>query len=406
MMKKVLIISYHFPPLNVIASYRALGFAQHLKKYGFLPTVVTHSWEGDSVNLPGNDEFSVIGLSQRNSKSKFHFPHFLIRWTIGQFDNRPEDIASYRVFKEFLFEFLKKEKIDLLIGIYSPFHHVKLCYELNKQFKIPYIVDFRDLHDNRILSIYPIPYINKLKNVLVRFYFKRWLRNALFLTATSESWASYLGKLVNVKGYQILNGYESELLNQVTEEPDSNFFLITSMGNLHECQNLELFYSGLKMFLSRVEDYESVVKVSFIGVNESYKTNIKDELRRNIDSSILKIQGRVSKLEAIRFMKKSYIIVFPNPIGIKGYYTGKIFEYIGIGRPILSFPRNKELDSLLDSAKNYYSFDSEEGVSDFLFSQFQEWKLGKKNAMHKIPFFFSREAQARILADHIRNQLN
>jgi len=43
-MKKILILSYHFPPMNVIASQRALGYANNFKKFGFEPTIVTYDW--------------------------------------------------------------------------------------------------------------------------------------------------------------------------------------------------------------------------------------------------------------------------------------------------------------------------------------------------------------------------
>lgn len=44
-MKKVLIISYFFPPCNLTASQRSMGWARYLREQGWDPIVVTRNWE-------------------------------------------------------------------------------------------------------------------------------------------------------------------------------------------------------------------------------------------------------------------------------------------------------------------------------------------------------------------------
>ena len=44
-MKKVLIISYFFPPCNLTASQRSMGWARYLKKQGWDPIVITRNWD-------------------------------------------------------------------------------------------------------------------------------------------------------------------------------------------------------------------------------------------------------------------------------------------------------------------------------------------------------------------------
>ena len=49
-MKRLLLLSYHYVPLNSIATQRAVGFVRHLPEHGIHPVVVTHDWQraGDS----------------------------------------------------------------------------------------------------------------------------------------------------------------------------------------------------------------------------------------------------------------------------------------------------------------------------------------------------------------------
>ena len=44
-MKKILIISYFFPPCNLTAAQRVYSLAKYLSKYGFYPTIVTRRWD-------------------------------------------------------------------------------------------------------------------------------------------------------------------------------------------------------------------------------------------------------------------------------------------------------------------------------------------------------------------------
>ncbi|MFT5957411.1 MAG: hypothetical protein ACI87V_001295, partial [Flavobacteriales bacterium] len=50
-MQKLLLLSYHFPDLNVIASQRAAAFAKYLPDHGFEVTVITLDWEVVAPNV-------------------------------------------------------------------------------------------------------------------------------------------------------------------------------------------------------------------------------------------------------------------------------------------------------------------------------------------------------------------
>ncbi|MFM7666825.1 MAG: glycosyl transferase family 1, partial [Bacteroidota bacterium] len=48
-MKKVLIISYFFPPCNLTASNRIAGWKKHLPEFGIYPIIVTRNWTGSEL---------------------------------------------------------------------------------------------------------------------------------------------------------------------------------------------------------------------------------------------------------------------------------------------------------------------------------------------------------------------
>ena len=68
MLKKVLIISYFFPPCNLTASQRAFGWSKYLKKYGYKPIVVTRSWD-NNIKFP-EDVLTKSGAELRYEKTE------------------------------------------------------------------------------------------------------------------------------------------------------------------------------------------------------------------------------------------------------------------------------------------------------------------------------------------------
>ena len=49
-MKKILIISYYYPPANFVGSERIASFAKHLYKFGVYPIIITRNWNPNQTN--------------------------------------------------------------------------------------------------------------------------------------------------------------------------------------------------------------------------------------------------------------------------------------------------------------------------------------------------------------------
>ena len=74
-MKKVLIISYFFPPCNLTASRRIGGWAKYLHEFGFYPIVITRKWE-KSINC-GKDMHYATSKGIEIIKDKTKEIHYL-----------------------------------------------------------------------------------------------------------------------------------------------------------------------------------------------------------------------------------------------------------------------------------------------------------------------------------------
>ena len=59
-MKRVLIISYFFPPGNFAGSYRIKAWADQLQKFGYYPIVVTRHWAENETDYTAISSESAI----------------------------------------------------------------------------------------------------------------------------------------------------------------------------------------------------------------------------------------------------------------------------------------------------------------------------------------------------------
>lgn len=424
-MREILILSYHALPMNVIASYRPYGYLQHLSKFGIKPTLVTHNWKSNEekkdaedichpkLSVEEGEQFNVykIPITQPPKDQVASFSQFkvLLDWAKGNFDTSPQVVASEQCFEEFVIEHLihNRERYALVLGIFTPFHHLRLCYRLNRKYDIPYVLDFRDLHDNRVVSNDSVPLKTRIRNFFASHYIKKWGSKALFVSSVSKPLTDYLSKLTGVPGYEVRNGYEGDLIGSVEEQLDQEYFNLTSMGTLKDHQDFSQLFAALKEI--DVEFPSHRIKVNFVGVNESQRRGSAKQIRESVPASMLVLRPRIPKREAIASLKLSHILLFPNVIGTVGYFSGRIFEYLGVRRNILAFPdESQEIRSLLSETGTGVSMTQKDEIKKHIVSAYKAWEAGTYQFIgHEAEIEkYDRINQTAILASRIHQYID
>ena len=105
--------------------------------------------------------------------------------------------------------------------------------------------------------------------------------------------------------------------------------------------------------------------------------NIPNELRKYI-----KIITKMPYSELISYArKKADLLLMISPSDIeKGCYTGKLFDYVGIGKPILGLvPKNDVAADLIKETHIGYIAENEniEEIKNVLKSAYEDWKENK-----------------------------
>ena len=248
-MKKVLIISYHFPPSIAVGGLRIQGLAKYLSEFGWEPIILT-------TTLPGNPntQFRVIqtpyydviaswkkrfGLKpeegvkkqfemkmHKNKKSFMDYVLFFLSEIIAYPDAQK---GWYPFAVEAGSEILENENIDAIISSSSPVTCHLIAKELKMKYTIPWIADFRDLWtQNHYYQYSPI------RRFIERRLEIKTLSKPDALVTVSNDLAETLGTLHKEKRiYTIRNGFDPQEISFSRADLTTKF-TITYTGSLYQ----------------------------------------------------------------------------------------------------------------------------------------------------------------------------
>ncbi len=426
--------------MNVIASQRALGYANHFKESGFLPIILTFDWskpikdqfceknEFDGlIQTEEHENYKVIRIPAiknrflqfmgRQEGNVLYKIWILLCWLRGDLDVRPEVIAFGKSEAYYLKRYVKNEDIDYVLGIFSPHFHLKNCYHLHKKKQIPYGLDFRDLWNNRIIHRAYAPVGNeKRRNSVVAKNWKKWSSKATSLTITSKPWGTRLSEAIGREVDVVTNGFEPNEVEQL--EPvsfEKKEFRLVHTGSLYHQQKLDLLIDG---FVSLVEEEPNIpIKLYLIGAirpggrkggKVGFNTEVEEMLANKLPSKYYEVTGRKTRNEALRWLLSAHVLVFPSFPDVPGTYSGKIFEFLMAKRNIMMFPSdNGVCEELLDKTQAGQVCNTAEEIKSYLYTKYIEYRESgslRFEGNDKINEY-SRRSQTKVLADLINKKV-
>ncbi|MCB9189491.1 MAG: hypothetical protein H6599_09465 [Flavobacteriales bacterium] len=435
-MKKILILSYHFPPMNVIASQRALGYANHFKKFGFEPTILTFDWSKKIedqyctksdfellIKKEINDEYSVIRIPVlRNNfldwmgrkEGSVYYKFWVLKcWFTGDLDVRPDVIAFGRSEKYYIENFIKTSDYDVVLGIFSPHFHLKNCFEFNRKKGISYALDFRDLWTNTAANIdQQTGFVERIRDRFIKKYWKRFSSKAKLLSIVGNEWVKELSNFTQHSNVlSIYNGFENDLVSE-KENVDFDQFRIVYSGTLYEWQDYQIMIDGIQDFLINLSlENRNQVEIHFPGTRKPGFEVVLDYITNRLGEFNLNLTERIPKEEALKIQRNANVLLFATSSKIRGFYSGKIFEYISSGTPIFAGPLDeKAVCDLINETGSGFIYNDQSQLSNLLADSFKIWEdkssfvLNNRNL--KLIREFSRENQTKILASEINKTLH
>lgn len=355
-MKKLLLISYYWPPAGGPACQRILSFARYLPEYNWKVVVLTVS-NGDYpvrdeslkniippdcpvyktitrepfslyrkfLGLKKEEKIPVAVLAQQNCNWKKQFANW-IRLNLFVPDARKGWI-KHAVKKGK--EIVEHEKPDLILSS-SPPPSVHLIAEQLAEFaQVPWVTDFRDPWTR-------IHYYQKNRNSFTEFLDlqleKRILRNCSGIVSASKGFAELLS-IPSQKKYRVItNGYDEPDFPE--EKKISPFFRIVHTGSLSPNRFDQKIFLILKELIDRKEIPSEKLEIILIGKIDE---NIHRKITAFLPVNIIKFKPFAAHNQALQVMQNAELLLLftENIPGYKGHLPAKMFEYLFTGNFII-----------------------------------------------------------------------
>ena len=421
--KKILIISYFFPPCNLTASQRVSSWAKHLNKSGYYPIVITRKWErhvqsfkdchystSDGLDIEKHDHYEVHYTPYKaNLRDCLH--------TQNKFSMLKRILSLFEiVFQNFSFSacpfsniydhanvlIQEKQDISAIIVSGNPFIQFRFGYHLNKNYNIPWVADYRDAWTTSTINNIGGHKFNSLINKYHRFFEKKWIRTASLITASSAPIGNSVSKITGVPSSAIFNGFEpSDFQDYKSIQKNKNFFQIAYIGTLYAGQDISIFIEAFKQFIDKTK---ARAKIMFPGLDlDAIQKKRIEKLMMGYEN-FYETSSRIPKSEILKIEKSSHLLLHIAWKGFDGIIASKIYEYIGSGTNILVVPGDEgSIDQIVKKAKCGSIFNDSEATFEFLCDKYQKFKQNKieVSIVNKLSEKFSRENQAKDLTELI-----
>ncbi len=350
-MLKVLVITYYFPPMGLSGVQRTLKFVKYLKKYNWEPTVITTGKVGyfahDNYLQQELDETAIrilrIEGKEPNSflagLGTIKMPREFIRQIFNKisqslfFPDNKISWAKKAVLKAR--EMLQKEHFDAVFISGPPF---SLFYEFSKVKRnnnIPLVLDYRDLWFGSYFAFYPT-FIHKIIHKKMEY---KSLKAADLVTVTNRIIKERLIKNYNFLTHNdiaiISHGFDHEDFERIPAQPKANRRMIIAYSGIFMVYSTPgYFLKAFKKLALERPDVAKNIELHFVGfLREENKKLIK---KLKMEEFVFD-HGYVDHNEAIAKLKSADVLwmMVGRRKNIEAILPGKLYEYIGSGKPIL-----------------------------------------------------------------------
>jgi glycosyltransferase involved in cell wall biosynthesis len=427
-MKKVLFITYYWPPAGGAPINRIFKFSQYITEFGWEPVILT-TYGGDFPFVdesllnevdPNIKVYRSKGLSLHklfskvSPKSKKNFvPYGFTDGNKSSFMDKISRWVKYNFIPDTRFpwyfktvdkaiEICKTEKIDLIFSSSPPQTNHIIAKKVSQKLNIPWVADFRDPWTD----VFWILEKNSLRWKIIQKLDKRIERKTIAKMDAIVTVGNELVKILNRKTDKkvnlIYNGFDERYFKDV-EYSRSEKFRIIYAGSISKEENPDCFFKSLEKLKDK-DGFLNDVEIIFLG-------NFPVYLHDLVNSSILKDKIVFSPYtfyaDSIKFIINSELsfMIIPDTMDNGCILTSKLFEYLGAGHPILAYgPVDGDAAKVINetSSGKMFNYSNIDESSTYIYEVYNKWKANEaylpENAREKISSY-SRRNLSRQLAE-------
>lgn len=366
-MKRVLVITYYWPPSGGSGVQRWLKTSKYLPQSGWEPVIYTP--ENPDVNSVDESLLKDVSPELKVIKRKIREPYAAYKFLTGK--KKGEHLQANIVSSEkkgfvqklsahiranwFIpdprcwwigpsVKYLSKlieggEKFDAVISTGPPHSMHLIAREIHKVFNIPWIADFRDpwtrifYFKHLGLSAKSLRKHKELERSVIAEADRVTVVSSQMKTEFSQGDFETFRDKVKI----IPNGYDPEDFDSVEKAPDAEGkFVIAHTGLMPESANPDKLWKVLGDMAKSDKDLKEKLMVVTMGQTDG---SVKKDIAENGLSDNFKDLGYVPHAQSVAWQKRADILLLPlrKEEESKAILTGKFFEYLASGNNILAF---------------------------------------------------------------------
>ena len=421
-MKKVLIITYYWPPAGGAGVQRALKFVKYLPQFGWQPIVLTVQ----NPDSPVEDKSLAADIPNECKvyKTKSLEPFEIYKKFIGKSKNKkiPADVLLKKEnasIKEKLAQWIRinlfipdakigwkyfavkeginivnKENIDIIFSTSPPQTAGLIARSIAEKTNKKWIADFRD-------PWMEIVYYQNIKRSAFTKFFdakleEKVLSSADGIVSISKGLIDLLKTKANNKFCLIPNGYDESDFEEIQQEKNTEF-TIAYTGSMSDNRVPYPLLQALKRII--------------------YNDGIKDIKLRIVGRATPRLTGLINKeglgnyfiftsflphKESTKILQGSdaLLLVIDDVPDNEGFLTGKIFEYLGCKKPVFAIgPVNGDANKILQETNSgeMVDYKDNEGAYRLLKQLYEDWKTNTSRFTFKVEQFSRKNLTKKLV---------
>ncbi|EKT4517454.1 glycosyltransferase family 4 protein [Flavobacterium psychrophilum] len=394
-MKKVLIITYYWPPAGGPGVQRWLKFVKYLPDYNIQPIV----YIPENPTYPIIDEGLISEVSEQAiilknkiiepyqlasvfskkstkgissgiipNQKKQSFIQKLLLLVRGNLFIPDARILWVKPSVKYLEKYISENNIDTIITSGPPHSLHLIGLKLKQNLNVKWFADFRDpwttigYHSALKLSSYAE---KKHKNLE-----RKVLNTADTIIVTSKTTKTEFQAITTKPIEVITNGYDVENISKQTLDEK---FTLAHIGSFLSDRNPIILWESLSELVAENKKFRTHFQLKLIG-------KVSQEILDTIDgfnlNSYVNNLGYVSHKEAIEHQKKSQVLLLIeiDSEDTKSIIPGKLFEYMVSERPIIAIgPKGSDFAEIIKNTNTgtFFTYDKKEELKNLILSYFE-----------------------------------
>ena len=396
--KKLLIITYYWPPAGGPGVQRWLKFVKYLPDFNVQPIVYIpenptypiidnglQSEVSEKAIILKNKIFEPYGFASFFGKNKTKkissgiipnqkkqsFVEKTLLWVRGNIFIPDARFLWVKPSVKYLKKYIEENQIDTIVTSGPPHSLHLIGLQLKKELNVKWFADFRDPWTT--IGYHKALKLSSSAEKKHKALEKEVLTTADTIIVTSKTTKTEFQATTSQPIEVITNGYDVE---KVTKQPLDEKFTLAHIGSFLSERNPRILWKALRELIKENPDFKKDFQLKLIGAVSQEVLDTITEFRLN--DYVLNL-GYVSHQEAVEHQRKSQVLLLIeiNSNDTKSIIPGKLFEYMVSERPIIALgPEGSDFAEIITSTNTgvFFLYDELEQLKALLLKYYNLYK--------------------------------